>query len=134
MSYRRSLLGFLGGAVLLVSACASTGASGAPSLAIPSITIPSDGALPSVALEGFCADFASKIEATWPTIDASTATSLGPVVSAWASKPEMASVQADATVIGTWIASMASGSAVATPPPDVTTAFDHLKAFADTNC
>jgi hypothetical protein len=46
----------------------------------------------------------------------------------------MASVQADATVVGTWIASMASGSSVSTPPPDVTTAFDHLKAFADANC
>ena len=133
MSYRRSLLGLLGGAVLLVSACASTGTSGAPSIVVPSNLIPSD-AVPSVALEGFCADFASRIEATWPTIDASTATSLGPVVSAWAAKPEMASVKADATVIGTWIASMASASAVSTPPPDVSTAFDHLKAFADTNC
>ena len=133
MSYRRSVLGLLGGAVLLVSACASTGTSGAPSIVVPSNLIPS-GAVPSVALEGFCADFASKVEATWPNIDASTAASLGPVVSAWAAKPEMASVQADATVIGTWVASMASASAVATPPPDVSTAFDHLKAFADTNC
>lgn len=133
MSYRRSLFGLLGGAVLLVSACASAGTSGAPSIVVPSNLIPS-GAVPSVALEGFCADFASKVEATWPTIDASTATSLGPVVSAWAAKPEMASVQADATLIGTWLASMASGSSVSTPPPDVTTAFDHLKAFADTNC
>ena len=132
MSYRRSVLGLLGGAVLAVAACASTGTSGAPSLAIPSNIIPS--ALPSVALQGFCADFASKVEAKWPNIDASTAQSLAPVVSQWASKPEMASVQADATVIGTWIASMASGSAVATPPPDVSTAFDHLKAFAASNC
>src|SRR4029079_13528164 len=133
MSYRRSLLGLLGGAVLLVSACASTGTSGAPSIVVPSNLIPS-GAVPSVALEGFCADFASKIEATWPTIDASTATSLGPVVSQWASKPEMDIFQADATVIGAWISSMASGSSVSTPPPDVSTAFDHLKAFADANC
>lgn len=133
MSYRRSLLGLLGGAVLLVSACASTGTSEAPSVVIPSGLIPS-GALPSVALEGFCADFASKIQATWPNIDATTATSLGPVVSQWASKPEMASVQADATVIGTWIASMAGGGAMSSPPPDVATAFDNLKAFADTNC
>ena len=133
MSCRRSLFGLLGGAVLLVSACAGAGTSGAPSIVVPSNLIPS-GAVPSVALEGFCADFASKVEATWPTIDASTATSLGPVVSGWAAKPEMASVQADATLIGTWLASMASGSSVSTPPPDVTTAFDHLKAFADTNC
>jgi hypothetical protein len=133
MSYRRSLLGLLGGAVLAVAACASTSTSGAPSLVIPSGLVPT-GALPSVALEGFCADFASKIEATWPNIDAATASSLGPVVSQWASKPEMASVQADATTIGSWIASTASGGSVSTPPPDVTTAFDHLKTFADANC
>ena len=133
MSYRRSLLGLLGGAVLFVSACASTGTSGAPSIVVPSNLIPS-GAVPSVALEGFCADFASKIEATWPNIDATTATSLGPVVSQWASKPEMASVQADATVIGTWVTAMATAGSASTPPPDVSTAFDHLKAFADTNC
>ena len=132
MSYRRSLLGLLGWAVLAVSACASTGTSGVPSLAVPSNILPS--ALPSVALEGFCADFQSKLAASWPNIDASTAAALGPVVTEWASKPEMASVQADATTIGTWIASMASGSTVSSPPPDVTTAFDHLKAFADTNC
>ena len=131
MSYRRSLLGLLGAAVLAVAACAGTGPSGG-SVSLPSVALPSS--LPSVALEGFCADFASKIEASWPNIDASTAQSLAPVVSQWASKPEMASVQADATTIGTWIAAMASGSAVSTPPPDVATAFDHLKAFADTNC
>jgi hypothetical protein len=133
MSHRRSLLGLLGGAVLAVAACASTGTSGAPSIVVPSGLVPS-GAIPSVALEGFCADFQSKLAATWPTIDAATATSLGPVVSQWASKPEMASVQADATTIGTWIAAMATGGSASTPPPDVTTAFDHLKAFADTNC
>jgi hypothetical protein len=132
MSYRRSLLGLLGGAVLAVAACGSTGTSGAPSLAIPSGILPS--ALPSVALEGFCADFQSKLEASWPNIDASTAATLGPVVTQWASKPEMASVQADTTTIGTWIASMATGSSVSSPPPDVTTAFDHLKTFADANC
>ena len=133
MSYRRSLLGLLGGAVLAVSACASTGASGAPSLAIPSGLIPS-GALPSVALEGFCADFASKIEATWPNIDSSTAAALAPVVSQWADKAEMAEVKADVTTIATWITSMASAGSVSSPPPDVTTAFDHLKAFSDSKC
>jgi hypothetical protein len=29
---------------------------------------------------------------------------------------------------------MATATTVSSPPPDVTTAFDHLKAFADTNC
>ena len=132
MSFRRSVIGLIGAAVLSVAACSSGTPSGG-SLAIPSITIPS-GALPSVALEGFCAEFASKIEATWPNIDASTATALAPIVSQWASKPEMASVQADAATIGTWISQAATGSNVSSPPPDVVTAFDHLKAFADTNC
>ena len=133
MSSRRSLLGLLGGAVLLVSACASTGTSGAPSLAIPSGLIPS-GAVPSVALEGFCADFASKIEATWPNIDSSTAAALAPVVSQWADKAEMAEVKADVTTIAAWITTMATGGSVSTPPPDVTTAFDKVKAFADSKC
>ena len=87
------------------------------------VIIPS-GALPSVALEGFCADFASKIEATWPNIDASTAAALAPVVSQWADKAEMAEVKADVTTIATWITTMATAGSVSTPPPDVTTAFD----------
>ena len=133
MSFRRSVLGLLGAAVLSVSACAGTASSAVPSLALPSITIPS-GALPSVALEGFCAEFTSKLEASWPNIDASTAAALGPVVSQWASKPEMASVQADVATIGAWVTQAATASSVSTPPPDVMTAFDRLKAFADTNC
>ena len=133
MSNRRSLLVLLGGVVLAVAACASTGTSGAPSLALPSITIPS-GALPSVALEGFCADFASKVEATWPNVDSSTAAALAPVVNQWADKAELAEVKADVTTIATWITSMATAGSVSTPPPDVTTAFDHIKAFADSKC
>jgi len=134
MSYRRSLLGLLGGAVLAVSACAGTGSSGAPSLALPSITIPSGGALPSVALEGFCADFQSKLAVSWPNIDASTAAALAPVVSQWADKAEMAEVKADVTTIATWITSMATAGSASSPPPDVTTAFDNIKAFADSKC
>jgi hypothetical protein len=133
MSYRRSLLGLLGGAVLAVAACAGTGTSGAPSLALPSITIPS-GALPSVALEGFCADFQSKIAAKWPNIDASTAVALAPVVSQWADMAELAEVKADVTTIAAWITTMATAGSVSTPPPDVTTAFDDIKAFADSKC
>jgi hypothetical protein len=132
MSFRRSIIGLLGVVVLSVAACASAGApSGSASL--PSIAIPS-GALPSVALEGFCADFAGKVEAAWPNIDASTASTLTPLITQWADKPEMASVKSDVTTIAAWITTTASGGTVATPPPDVTTAFDHLKAFADTNC
>jgi hypothetical protein len=132
MSFRRSMIGLLGAAVLSVAACAGAGApSGSASL--PSIVIPS-GAVPSVALEGFCADFASKVQSAWPNIDASTASTLTPLVTQWADKPEMASVKADVTTIATWISTTAAGGTAATPPADLTTAFDHLKAFADTNC
>lgn len=127
MSFRRSILGLLGVAVLSVAACSGTASSGVPSISIPS-------ALPSLALEGFCADFQSKLQASWPNIDASTAASLGPVVSQWASKPEMTSVQADVATIGAWVTQAATASSVSTPPPDVMTAFDRVKAFADSNC
>jgi hypothetical protein len=131
MSYRRSLTGLLGAAVLAVAACTGTGPSGG-SVSVPSVVIPST--IPSVALEGFCAEFASELEAKWPNIDASTATTLAPVVQKWAAKPEMASVQADVTTIGTWVASLATGTTVSSPTPEAATSFDHLKAFADTNC
>ena len=128
MSFRRSVFGLLGVAVLSVAACSGTASSG-----VPSITIPS-GALPSIALEGFCAEFTSKLEASWPNIDASTAATLAPVVSQWASKPEMTSVQTDVATIGAWVTQAATATAVSTPPPDVMTAFDHVKAFAESNC
>ena len=133
MSLRRSILGLTGAAVLAVAACSGAASSGSPRLTLPSIAIPS-GAVPSIALEGFCADFASKVEAAWPNIDASTATTIAPLVQAWAAKPEMSTVQADVTTIVAWITRAASGTSVTSPPPDVTTAFDHLKTFADANC
>ena len=133
MSFRRSVIGLLGAAVLSVGACSGTASSGVPSLALPSITIPS-GALPSVALEGFCAEFASEVQAKWPNIDASTAGTLAPLVRQWADKPEMSSVQADVTKIATWMTQAATSTSVTAPPADVTTAFDRIKTFADTNC
>jgi hypothetical protein len=131
MTYRRSLTGLLGAAVLVVAACAGTGSSGG-SVSVPSVAVPT--AMPSVALEGFCEEFATQLEAKWPNIDASTATTLAPIVQKWAAKPEMASVQADVTTLGTWLASMATAGTVSSPTPEAATAFDHLKAFADANC
>ncbi len=132
MAFRRSVIGLLGAAVLAVAAC-SSGAPSGGSLALPSIVIPS-GALPSVALEGFCADFASKVETAWPNIDASTATTMAPLIRQWADKPEMASVQADVTTIFTWVSQASTATSVSSPPPDVMTAYDRLNAFAETNC
>ena len=133
MSFRRSVIGLLGAAVLALAACSGTASSGVPSLALPSITIPS-GALPSVALEGFCAEFASEVEAKWPNVDASTAGTLAPLVRQWADKPEMASVSGDLTTIFTWMSQAATSTSVSAPPADVMTAFDRVKTFADTNC
>ena len=138
MSVRRSALALLGAAMLAVAACSSTGSSAVPSVAIPSLTVPNPASLNpasiTAGLQGFCADFASKIEATWPNIDSSTATALAPVVSQWADKAEMAEVKADVTTIAAWITTMATGGSVSTPPPDVTTAFANLKTFADSKC
>src|SRR5690349_2267405 len=99
MSVRRSVLAFLAAAILAVAACSSTGSSAAPSVAIPSLTVPNLSSLTpasvTAGLQGFCADFASKVTAKWPNIDASTAASLGPVMQEWANKPELGTVKAD---------------------------------------
>jgi hypothetical protein len=139
MSIRRSLIGLVAAAAVALSACSSTGASGVPSVAIPSVALPSI-ALPSLGvpsasgLEGFCADFASKVAAKWPNLDASTATAVAPLYTKWAAKTEMSAVKADVATIGVWLTVMAAAGTVASPPPDVVTAFDHLKAFATSNC
>ncbi len=139
MSIRRSLIGLVAAAAVVLSACSSTTASGVPSVAIPSVALPSL-ALPSIAvpsascLEGFCADFTSKVAAKWPNIDASTATAVAPLFSQWAAKAEMAAVRVDVATIGVWLTATAAAGTVASPPPAVATAFDHLKAFADSSC
>ena len=139
MSIRRSLIGLVAAAAVALSACSASTSSGAPSVAIPSIALPSL-ALPSLAvpsasgLEGFCADFRSKVAAKWPNIDASTAAAVAPLLTQWAAKAEMATVKADVATIGVWLTAMAAAGTVASPPPAVATAFDHLKAFADSSC
>jgi hypothetical protein len=137
MSIRRSVIALVGVAAFSLAACSSTGASGAPGASgitlpssLPSIDLPSAAA----GLEGFCADFRDKVAAKWPNIDASTAASLAPLVQAWATKAELSTVKTDIATIGTWVSSMVAGGAAATPPPDVTTAFDNVKTFADSNC
>jgi hypothetical protein len=85
-------------------------------------------------LEGFCADFTSKVAAKWPNIDASTATAVAPLFTQWAAKAEMTSVRVDVATIGVWLTATAAAGTVASPPPNVATAFDHVKAFADSSC
>ena len=148
MSNRRLLLGLFGAVTIALAACSTTGSTSAPTptstevsqsgSAMPSEsapgTSPAGSASSAAGLQGFCADVAAKLTASWPTIDASTAASLAPLLTAWANKPEVASQQADLAKIGAWLTTMATGGAAASPPPDVQTSFDHLKAFADTNC
>jgi len=138
MSVRRSALALLGAAMLAVAACSSTGSSAVPSVAIPSLTVPNPASLNpasiTAGLQGFCADFASKVTARWPNIDASTAASLGPVMQEWANKPELGTVKADIVTIATWVTTRATAGSVASPPADVSTAFDHVKTFAANNC
>jgi len=139
MSIRRALIGLVAAAAVALSACSSTTSSGVPSVAIPSVALPSI-ALPSLTvpsasgLQGFCADFASKVAAKWPNVDASTAASIAPLFTQWATKSEMTAVKADVATIGVWLTATAAAGTVASPPPTVSTAFDHLKAFADTSC
>jgi hypothetical protein len=148
MSTRRLILGLLGAATITLAACSTTGSTSSPTptstqvsesaSAMPSEsapgTSPAGSASSAAGLQGFCADVAAKLTASWPNVDATTAASLGPLLTTWASKPEVASQQADIATIAAWLTTMAAGGAAASPPADVQTAFDHLKAFADTNC
>jgi hypothetical protein len=129
MSIRRSLMALVAVVAFVLAACSSTASSGLP-------TMPASAVAPagSAALQGFCADFAAKVAAKWPNIDQSTAVSLAPLIQQWAAKPEMSSVAGDATTISTWVSGLATAGAAASPPPDVATAFDHVKAFVTANC
>ena len=138
MSVRRSALALLGAVTLALAACSSTGSSAVPSVAIPSVTVPNPASLNpasiTAGLQGFCADFASKVTAKWPNIDAATAVSLGPVMQEWANKPELGTVKADIATIASWVTTQAAAGSAASPPANVTTAFDNVKTFAANNC
>jgi hypothetical protein len=134
MSIRRMLLGLLGAATIALAACSTTGSTSAPTPASTQVSARAASPASAAGLQGFCGDVAAKLTASWPNIDAATAASLGPVLTAWASKPEVASEQADIATIAAWLTTMGSGAAAASPTADVQMAFDHLKTFADTNC
>jgi hypothetical protein len=86
------------------------------------------------ALEGFCADFQTNVAANWPNVDATTASTMAAALQDRMDDPAMASVQSDLSTITTWLGSVATQSAIGTPPPEVSTAFDDLTAFADSSC
>jgi hypothetical protein len=130
MSVRRSILGLVAAAAVALTACSGATASAVPSVAIPSVP----ASISTEGLEGFCQDFASELQADWPNVDSTTAASLSSVVSAWSTNPDLEPVAADLQTIGTWLASAATATTVASPPPDVTTAFNDIAAFADANC
>lgn len=148
MTTRRIVLGSL--LALAVAACSGS-ASNAPTTTTPTVaasapaastgTGPSTGtgagssaAVDPNGLAGFCATFASDIQSTWPNIDAATAARIGPLFRSWADGTDFTPVKADLTTIFTWLALQSIATASATPPPDVATAFDHVKTFATSNC
>ncbi len=130
MSVRRPILGLVAVAAIALTACSGATASSVPSVAIPSVP----ASISTEGLEGFCQDFAAELQADWPNVDSTTAASLSTVVSEWSTNPELEPVAADIQTIGTWLASAATAGTVASPPPDVTTAFDSIATFADANC
>ena len=155
MSIRRSVLALLAVAAIAFAACSSTGSSAAPSVEATAAPLPSiESAAPSVepsmaaseepsgsasasmsaGLQSFCADFQAKLAAAWPNIDASTAAALAPTVEAWATSPDVQPVKTDVSTIVAWIATQATAGSVASPPADVTTAFDDIKSFATSHC
>ena len=152
MSARLTILGLIVGSAIGLAACSGTSS---PSAAAPSVApsvapaaSPSEAASASTEasasvstsgsgsaeLQGFCADFTSKLAASWPNVDASTATTLGPIVREWSTNAAASGIAADAKVVFDWLAVASIGTTTASPPPDVMTAFDHIKAFADSNC
>lgn len=132
MPVRPSILSLVAAAAFALAACAGSTAS--PTLAIPSELPSVPASISTEGLEGFCADFAGELQADWPNVDATTAASLGTVVSEWSANPELSTISADVQAIGTWLASQATATTVASPPPEVQTAFDNIATFADSNC
>lgn len=130
MSIRRSILGLAAVAAFAASACAGTSASSIPSVEIPSVP----ASIGTGDLTGFCEDFAGTLAADWPNIDQSTANELSSVVTEWSTNPGLDSVKGDVQTIGTWLTSAAQAGTPSSPPPDVETAFQNIKAFADANC
>jgi hypothetical protein len=143
MTTRRILLSSL---LALTFAACSGSASSAPTVApTTAASAPAAGsstgtgagssaAGDSSGLTGFCATFASDIQSKWPNIDAATASRIGPFFQSWATGTDFSSVQGDMTTVFNWLAVQSVATASATPPPDVATAFDHIKTFAASKC
>ena len=121
---------------LAVSACASTGSSGAPSLVGPVDHHPVGRRSAVGRPRGLLRRLRSRrsrppgrTSTPRPRRPSRRSSASGPIEGrdGRASRPTRPRSP-------TWITTMATGGSVSTPPPDVTTAFDKLKAFADTNC
>jgi hypothetical protein len=132
MSVRRSILGLVAASAFALAAC--SGATASASIALPSDLPTVPASISTEGLEGFCADFAAELQSDWPNVDATTAASLGVVVSEWAANPELSTISGDVQTIGTWLTTVASATTVPSPPAEVQTAFDNIAAFADANC
>lgn len=132
MSVRRSIIGLVAAAAFGVAACAGTTAS--PSIALPSELPSVPASISTEGLEGFCAEFAGELQADWPNVDSTTASSLASVVSSWSTNPELSTISGDVQTIGAWLSAAATATAVPSPTTEVQTAFDNIATFADANC
>ena len=130
MSVRRSVLGLVAATAFGLAACAG---STTPSIAIPSELPTVPASISTAGLEGFCADFAGELQADWPNVDSTTASSLASVVSSWSTNPELSTISGDVQTIGTWLSEAATATAVPSPTAEVQTAFDNIAAFASAN-
>ena len=131
MSVHRSVLGLAVAAAVALAAC--SGATASP-VAIPSELPTVPASISTEGLEGFCADFAAELQADWPNVDATTASSLASVVNSWSTNPELSTISGDVQAIGAWLTTAATATSVPSVPPEVQTAFDNIVAFADANC
>ena len=134
MSVRVSILGLVAAAAIGLAACSGATASGVPSVAIPSDLPTVPASISSEGLEGFCADFVNELQTDWPNVDATTASALASVVSSWSTNPELSTISGDVQVIGSWLATAATATAVPSPTAEVQTAFTNIQAFAEANC
>lgn len=132
MSLRRSIIGLVAAAAFGVAACAGTTAS--PSIALPSELPSVPASISTEGLAGFCAEFAGELQADWPNVDSTTASSLASVVSSWSTNPELSTISGDVQTIGAWLSAAATATAVPSPTTEVQTAFDNIATFADANC
>jgi len=85
------------------------------------------------AMASFCEQWTTQVAAAWPP-DASTAATLAPMFTEWAQSPELATVGADLTTVGAWLAMQVGSTTAPVPDADTTAAYDRIAEFVTANC